>query len=316
MLQSGFHTPPRARRQDGALRRAGFELELAGLGVRDVAEVVRRLFGGEIDERSAFVAAVQETRFGDFEVCIDSKLLSSQRYLDLLHELGLELDGRALQTLESLIGQVAGLIVPTEIVTPPLPIDQIGELERLRRALRLADAEGTRASLRYAFGLHINIEVPDLSAKTLTSTLKAFVLLYERIVHAGEIDISRRLTPYIEPFGDDYTKLLLDPRYWPDTTQLVADYLRFNPTRNRPLDMLPVFAEIDGERVARAVRGDERELVSARPAYHYRLPNCQIDEPGWTLASEWNRWVEVERLSANPERIAFLGERATSKRGG
>jgi hypothetical protein len=38
-------------------------------------------------------------------------------------------------------------------------------------------------------------------------------------------------------------------------------------------------------------------LVKPRPAFHYRLPNCMVDEADWTLAEEWNRWVVVERLA-------------------
>ena len=41
--------------------------------------------------------------------------------------------------------------------------------------------------------------------------------------------------------------------------------------------------------------------MSPRPAYHYRLPNCRIDEPGWSIAAEWGRWVLVERLAARPD---------------
>jgi hypothetical protein len=50
----------------------------------------------------------------------------------------------------------------------------------------------------------------------------------------------------------------------------------------------------------------ERHLVKPRPAFHYRLPNCMIDEPEWTVAREWNTWVAVERLAADPGRLGAL----------
>ena len=56
-----------------------------------------------------------------------------------------------------------------------------------------------------------------------------------------------------------------------------------------------------------ASRVVDGHLVSARPTYHYRLPNCQVDEPRWTIAGEWNRWVLVERLAAVPEAVEELG---------
>jgi hypothetical protein len=31
-----------------------------------------------------------------------------------------------------------------------------------------------------------------------------------------------------------------------------------------------------------------------------------VDEPQWTLAAEWNRWVEVERLASDPQRLATM----------
>lgn len=84
----------------------------------------------------------------------------------------------------------------------------------------------------------------------------------------------------------------------------MGDYLAHNPTRNRPLDMLPLLAHLDSRRVLHAA--EDKHLVKARPAFHYRLPNCMIDEPAWTLAQEWNRWVAVERLAADPEKLASM----------
>jgi len=31
-----------------------------------------------------------------------------------------------------------------------------------------------------------------------------------------------------------------------------------------------------------------------------------VDEPDWSLSAEWNRWVAVERLANNPQRIAEM----------
>ena len=46
-------------------------------------------------------------------------------------------------------------------------------------------------------------------------------------------------------------------------------------------------------------RVEDPHLVKARPAYHYRLPNCLVDEPTGRSRREWNTWVTVERLAAN-----------------
>ena len=47
-------------------------------------------------------------------------------------------------------------------------------------------------------------------------------------------------------------------------------------------------------------------IVKPRPAFHYRLPNCMIDEPQWTLAREWNLWVMIERLANDAPRLAEM----------
>ena len=48
-----------------------------------------------------------------------------------------------------------------------------------------------------------------------------------------------------------------------------------------------------------ALNDEERNLVSGRPAFHYRLPDCKINVPGWSVATAWNQWVFVERLACN-----------------
>jgi len=78
--------------------------------------------------------------------------------------------------------------------------------------------------------------------------------------------------------------------------EIVDDYLQYNPTRNRGMDMLPLFKFIDKDRVLNGVK-DER--VNARPTFHYRLPNCEIEKPEWQLSRSWNIWCVVEHLAAD-----------------
>jgi len=166
-----------------------------------------------------------------------------------------------------------------------------------------AGSSRTKSSPR--LGLQLNIEAHSLEADWLTSILKAFVLLYEALVKAGNIDFSRQLSPYIKPFPGSYVRHVLQPGYRPGIKELIDDYLAHNPTRNRPLDMLPLFAGIDRERVMAAPV--ERELIKPRPALHYRLPNCEIDDPDWTLARPFNGWAQVEHLAADLDRLDAAG---------
>jgi hypothetical protein len=67
--------------------------------------------------------------------------------------------------------------------------------------------------------------------------------------------------------------------------------------------MLPILANIDEDRVRRVIHDMK---VKARPAFHYRLPNCLIDHPDWSLAGMWNAWCVVERLAGREEDLREL----------
>ncbi len=305
-----FLLPPRTRNHDGEPRRVGFELEFSGPSLESVADVVARTYGGTVHEQGRLERSVRGTSLGDFRVEVDSAILKDARYLDVLWSLGVERDRSALErlmqeTIEDIIEGIAAQFVPCEIVTPPIALDQIPSVELLRHKLYRREAEGTRAAILHAFGLHINAEAPSLDAGSILQHLRAFLLLYDWLREVGEVDLTRRLSPYIDDFPEVFRRRVVDPAYAPDVDRLIADYLTANPTRNRPLDLTPLLAWLRPEAVAsRVVDG---HLVSARPTYHYRLPNCQVDEPRWTIAGEWNRWVLVERLAAVPEAVEELG---------
>jgi hypothetical protein len=204
------------------------------------------------------------------------------------------------QWVDASVQQVATTFVPCEIVTPPIAMDRLRELEPLWRKLREAHAEGTRTSMLHAFGLHMNPELPDPRSETILAYLRAFSLLSDWLIQKSRVDFARRVTPYIDPFPEDYLLVIVDPDYHPDIDQLITDYIEHNPTRNRSLDMLPLFATFRADLIEQCA---DAHLVKARPTLHYRLPNCELDDPHWSPAVEWNRWIEVERLADDPPRI-------------
>lgn len=300
-----FHKPPHLKNEDGALRKAGFEIEFNGIDIAEIAAVLWNLLGGSVVQKSSFEYQLRETGWGDFTIELDAVLLKDKKYETYLKKLGIEPE-RLLDpaTLEEALIKIATTVVPYEIVTPPLPIDRLDILDDLRAELQKRKAQGSKSSLLHAFGLHINPEAPARDAGTLLNFLRAFLLLYEWICRETEIDLSRRVTPFINEFPDDYTRLILDPDYDPDLQQLIGDYIEHNPTRNRPLDLLPLFASID----PKPLEGLEEELLKPRPAFHYRLPNCLIDDPEWRIAREWNYWIEIERLADQPEKLREMSE--------
>lgn len=296
-----FDPPPQRRNPDGETRCVGFEIELAGLPIEDAVDLVHRLQGGNVKRQNPYRYEVHTDALGAFKIELDWALLSDPDQRRRVREL---VDGEEAQKLfdraEEVVADLARKVVPLEVVTPPIPLDRLAEMERLREELREHGAVGTGGSLVYAFGLHLNPEAPSLEAPSILAHLQAFLLLQGWLSERHEVDLTRRLTPYIDPFGRDFAARVLEDGYSPSIGGLIDDYLEHNPTRNRPLDLLPLFAHLDEDRLSERV-DDQR--VAARPAYHYRLPSCRVDQAEWSLAQEWNLWVTVERLAADPPRL-------------
>lgn len=284
------------QRADGETRRIGVELEYSGLDIETSAKLVQKEFGGRVDPVSAYESKIRDTEFGDFQVELDFGLLK-QLGRDASEE---QEEDEAEPIPERLLASVAEQLVPFEIVTPPLPMDRLSELEALIDRFRDEGALGTRHSAFYAFGLHLNPEMPDLDADTVRAYMQSFACLYPWLERVGEIDWSRRFTVYIQPYAKDYVRKLIDRDYAPDVETLIDDYLEANPARNRALDMLPLFAHIDEKRV-RAVVDDDR--IKPRPTLHYRLPNCEIDVREWSIGKPWTQWLQVEHLARDRKRL-------------
>ncbi|GHA13251.1 hypothetical protein GCM10008090_23720 [Arenicella chitinivorans] len=284
----------RATNHNGEPRRIGVELEFAGMDAQQIAKIMQTNMGGEIEWQSPFVVTLETERLGTFKLEMDSKQIQ---------ELGTKsgIPGNPVDAADGLektyietVSRLAGNLVPWEIVTPPLPLDDYHRLYPLVADLRAAGARGTRAAMHYAFGVHLNPEPCVLSVEYLVRHLKAFFCLYEWILKVGDVDFSRRITPYINHFDQDYILKVLDKSYQPTMQSLITDYLDANPTRNRSLDMLPMFAYID-EDLVRSVVDDNR--INPRPTFHYRLPNCEIDNPDWNLNRSVELWMAVEELA-------------------
>lgn len=302
-----FPLPERLRTTQGSVRRLGVELEFAGVSLDQISELVADFYGGTVEVHNRFVHTVHDTRWGDFQIEIDTAMLKNRAYQPFLESFGFNLDEKPYRDrVDDVIARVAGTVVPHEIVTPPIPMDEVHELEQLREKLQKVKAKGTRSSVLYAFGLHLNPELPETSSAHILASLRAFLLLWDWLSLRSEVDWSRRLTPFINEFPDAYRRLVLNPDYAPDDQQLLRDYLTHNPTRNRALDLLPVFREIHGDAAVKGMDPEEAALVKPRPAYHYRLPNCRIDEPDWTLAQEWQGWVSLEWLAERPETMQAM----------
>lgn len=288
-----FGEAPRMRRHDGAVRRAGLEIELAGAKPDAVADIVARLFDGRAHRENPHVWSIEGTRFGRFRVELDARFLTERAYIPIFERAGIEAGSPVSSALEEIVSGIAHLVVPCEIVCPPIPFDRLHELTALEEMLRWAGAEGSDASVLNALGLQINVELEDENATTILAYLRAFIERYRWLLDEIDPGLTRRMTSYASPFPREYESLVLDPSYGPSLDRFIDDYLDANPTRNRALDLLPMFAHLDEGRVL--ARAEEPLLIKPRPALHYRLPSCRLDDRSWSIALEWNRWLQVER---------------------
>lgn len=292
-----FALPPWQKTADGELRRVGVELEMNGLELDEIARLAADFLGCEVKETSRYERSLQGDPAGEWIVELDFTLLKRLgREQRIENDLGDEI----MSSAEDVIKWFANGLVPHELVSPPLPMDRLAEVDQLIAHLREAGAKGTGDRVTNAFGMQFNPEVPACEARTITAYLKAFLCLFDWLNTRADINMTRRLTSFVDPFPGAYVKKVVNPAYWPDMDTLIDDYLDANPTRNRALDMLPLFKHIDEKRVLGKV-GDER--IKSRPTFHYRLPDCLIDQPGWGLHVAWDDWLEVERLAADEQRL-------------
>lgn len=310
-----FELPKRLYNKEGNIRKVGFELEFANVPIDKAANIIIELYGGTLKKTQKFSQKVENTSLGDFTIQIDARFLTEKSYLKPLQKLDIDLsqvnmgDSNLEAEVENMLEGVLSTLIPYEIGSPAVPITELHELERLRRSLWEHEAKGTRAFPTNAFATHINPETPDTEVITILNYVRSFLLLYPWMLRSTEVDLARRLSPFIDPFPDAYADLVLHMGYNPDLDQLIDDYHEYNPDRNRPLDMYPLFAHLHKEKVDSY---QDLGKVSDRPTFHYRLPNSQIEEEDWSLEQVWNNWVKIENLAAEKDKIRELSRQYLS----
>jgi len=286
MTAPRFTPLPRPKNAEGAPRKVGVEIELGGLDEGHVARICAEVLGGRAEQGDGTLWTLHDTRIGRIEVYLDTSLrkATQSKLRDLALDLGRE-------------------VIPVEIVTAPLEMAGLEALHDLTDALRRAGALGSGAGWVFGFGLHLNIEIASRQSADILRPLLAYALIEDWLRHAGPIDESRRLLPFTDPYPTSFVRALLGLGMDASLRQMIAAYLEHTPSRNRGLDMLPIFAHL----APGSVEGALGESVSARPAFHFRLPDCLIDEPDWSIAHEWQRWITVERIAEDERLLTRLG---------
>jgi len=276
-------------------RLVGVEAEFMGPSARRAARALAAGVGGEVVAEDAHAFAVRGSELGgDLAVELDLRYAHPQRH-------GMTLPVRIGPKAAAGLGWLVSGAVPRELIVPPLPAERLGEVDRILGLLRAAGAHGRGATLFGSLGLHFNIDAPAADPGRITAVMLAFGLMESRLrreIADGQRRLERHLPP---PYPPDFLHRIAAPGYRPDQAGLIDDYLAANPTRDRGLDLLPLLLSLDPARVRAKL---PYEKIAARPVFHYRLPQAHPGEAGWSIAPDWNRWVAVERLAADGERLA------------
>jgi len=288
-----FKIPGRAKNTAGEWRKVGFELEFTGLDLADTIKVVAQVLSGREKNRTPASAEIEVESYGTFTVELDWNFLKQKAQAS---------NGSDEKEWLELLSQAATLLVPVEVVCPPIALNNMEAINPLVLGLRQAGAMGTEDSLIAAYGIHINAETPSLELDTIRAYVDAFALLQWWLVDEHEVDLARRVSPYVDLYPEAYLRELFSTQYT-SMEQFTQAYLKHNASRNRALDMLPLLAHVNQDLVNAAVTDAK---IKSRPAFHYRLPNCQIDKASWDLAQSWNTWWVVEELANQAEELEFL----------
>lgn len=298
MSGSPYHMPTRLEGQDGRPRCVGVEIEMSGIELPAIAEELMAELGGDLEEISEYEWRVSASALGDFKIDLDFE------YLQKLGRRGLEEAPGAPRDVEQIAADalqaVMKNLIPCELISPPIPFEKLNRLDGVVKRLRKRGANGTRQALFAAFGMHLNPELPDLEVETILAYLRAFICLRSWLEEREQIVLSRKFSLFIRNYPSEYEDLVLAEDYTPSLAGFIDDYLAHNPTRNRMLDLLPLLAYLDQERVVAVIRDQK---LRKRPTLHYRLPNSDVDHPDWGVWRSWNDWMQVEALASERDRL-------------
>jgi hypothetical protein len=276
-------------------------LEFAAEDGRQLAELVKTIYQGEVHRIDPHLYKIRDTSLGTFTVELDTQYVhwdfSKKTDNPLMDEL---LPRELLDDLVEALGDVMKAVVPYELVTPPIPLDRLNECDRLIAELRKLKVKGTDEEFFYAFGMHLNPEVASQDHRWILNVLRAYLLLAEWLHEQMGINLARKMSPYIRPFPEPYIIRALNPGYHPDQETFIRDYVRFNNTRNRELDLFPLLEHINPPMMEKLVVDN---LTKPRPTFHLRLPDCRLNDPTWSISHHWNLWVQVETLAQDSARL-------------
>jgi hypothetical protein len=235
-----FNHLPNRTSHAGNDRTVGLEFEMANIKPEAIADGVISVFGGKVSTTNSLVLRIATENDSDFIVEFDTQ------FFQRLHESSHKDSVKGLKhTSLDIMTKLAEQVIPYELVTPPLALQDLGKVQQVVDYLHQHNAQGTKSSFVHAFGMHLNIDIASDEASHLTRIMRAFLICYPWLKHVMQVDMTRRMLTFIDPFPQSYTKLVINPEYSPTQAAFISDYIRYNPTRNRALDLTSLIAYLD-----------------------------------------------------------------------
>lgn len=268
-------------------------MKLPGLSVGDASALVAAATGGRRCRVAEGAHVVRARSLGEFSLRLDWDHLHSRANLEPVTTPGFDWT----EAVRLLLGRQ----VPVKLTCPRLPLGQLHKLAPMGRALLdtepMQQPPGTGAASRVSIGA----ELPRLDAETLHRYLRAFCLLQWWLNGESGSEENSRSSRIIGDYPEAYLHSI-HALPEPSMAQLTDHYLEHNPTSERALDMLPVFALFNARRV---LEDTPDERVRAGPALRYSslIAGGEADR---SLAAIWNRWCVVERLASDPTALDTL----------
>lgn len=267
-------------------RLTGVEIEFSGLDEVETADLVPRHLGGTIEDMGERSRIIRKSELGDIEVMLDTALRKAK---------GVPLLDKGLDLARGL--------VPVEIVSPPLTPDQIAVLDDLIIHLRRAGAKGTRDGMLLGFGVHLNPEIVAPDHPHTLRTIETFAYLEPLLRADGAIDATRRAMPFIQTWPLDFVTALAETP--PGTLKALMHMAQGHITsRNHGLDLFPLFKHHAPDLMAKLF--EDSAATSARPTFHFRLPDSRVDENDWSLSQAWDSWHLVETVATQDTVVQAL----------
>ena len=287
-------------------RRVGVEIEFALVEAHYAADAVARAIGGRVRREGLHRAVIEESPIGRVKFELDTRFAKPADKPDIIDRALEEFD------LRETAADMLAAVVPVEMITEPLDRAGLEILDTAIAALRKAGAVGTRHSPINAFGMHLNIALDPCDPVLAVRIAAAYAFVEPWLRRQMEVNLSRRATPFVDPYPPGYLRTLARAFAGGEAPGLggfLAIYVDWNPTRNRGLDMWPMLGFLDRAAAEEALGAP---VKGPRPAFHYRLPDSDIENPRWTPRGDLARWERIEALAETPE--AFEAVRAACLR--